>query len=99
MSKNYSVKFIEAIQQAEGESLGLELAKACVESRLPPKLIAKHFSVTRITIHNWFRGGAIRESKKLKIVKFVEQLYTDIEKGVLPVKDGKAAKEYIESFN
>jgi len=98
MPKNYSTKFVEAIQSAEGETLGVELAKICVEANIPPRFIAKHFSVTRITIHSWFRGGAIKESKKLKIVKFIEQLYEDLKKGDLPAKDGKSAKEYIERF-
>lgn len=98
MSRNYSHKFVEAISQAEGESLGLELARACVDSKLPPKLIAKHFGVTRITIHNWFRGGAIRESKKLKVAQFIDRLTADLNGGGLPAKDGKAAKEYIESL-
>jgi len=96
MSRNYSQKFSSSIGDIESDSLGVELAKACVTANIPPKLIAKHFSVTRITIHNWFRGAPVRESKKVKISTFIDKLLEDIEKGILPAKNGKSAKSYID---
>ena len=96
VSRNYSQKFASSIGVVESDSLGVALAKACVTANIPPKLIAKYFSVTRITIHNWFRGAPVRESKKVKISTFVGKVLEDIEKGVLPAKDGKSAKAYID---
>lgn len=96
MPRNYSQKFSSSIGTVDDSSLGVDLAKACVSANIPPKLVAKYFSVTRITIHNWFRGAPVRESKKVKITTFIIKLLEDIDKGVLPAKDGKTAKAYID---
>ena len=59
MPKKYSQSFLIELGKADNERLGVKLAKACVRADLPIIEVAKVFGVSRMTIHTWFRGGAI----------------------------------------
>ena len=100
MPKSYSpeyVKMLNAVVMAD--NLGIVLAKACVKSNLPLKLVAKALGVSRMTVHTWFRGGEIQSGRKLLVITFLKVIEEDTAKGVLPLADFKSAKEYIHELN
>ena len=51
MPRPYSDKFLIGLQSADDERVGIQLAKVCVEAKLPALYIADYFSVTRMTVH------------------------------------------------
>lgn len=74
MPKKYSQSFLIDLHKADGDRLGVQLAKACVRADLPATEVAKVFGVSRMTIHTWFRGGAIRDKNVSKIKQFLRAL-------------------------
>jgi hypothetical protein len=96
MPKSYSPEYVEMLNAVVmPDNLGVVLAKACVKANIPLKLVAKLFGVSRMTVHSWFRGGEIRSGRKQLIVAFLKVIEEDTARGVLPLADFKAAKEYI----
>ena len=96
MPKSYSPEYVEMLNSVTmPDNLGVVLAKACVKANIPLKLVARLFGVSRMTVHTWFRGGEIRAGRKQLIVAFLKLLEEDTARGVLPLADFKAAKEYI----
>ena len=95
MARPYSDKFLIGLQSADDERVGIQLAKVCVKAKFPALFIANYFNVTRMTIHGWFRGNYIAEKNCIRIQRFIKEVKTDIEKGVLPVASAKKAKAYL----
>ncbi|MAN64648.1 MAG: hypothetical protein CMI60_22175 [Parvibaculum sp.] len=95
MPRPYSDKFLIGLQSADDERVGIQLAKVCVEAKLPALYIADYFSVTRMTVHCWFRGHYISEKNCIRIQRFIKEIKKDIEKGLLPVASAKKAKAYL----
>jgi hypothetical protein len=51
-----------------------------------------------MALHTWFRGGPIR-TRRMELVKtFISLVNQDIKAGVLPAKNLKDAKAYIEDM-
>ena len=65
--------------------------------------VAKVFEVSRMTLHNWFRGAPIRDKNTQKIKAFLvalNQVWTDQfenHKEELPLSHQKQAKEFLET--
>ena len=77
---------------------GQVLAKVCVEANLPASYVCKVFGISRMALHTWFRGGPIR-TKRMEVVNaFISLLNKDLAAGVLPAKNLKEAKAYIEEM-
>ena len=77
---------------------GQLLAKVCVEANLPASYVCKVFGISRMALHTWFRGGPIR-NKRMDIVNaFISLINKDLTAGVLPAKNLKEAKAYIEDM-
>lgn len=77
---------------------GQLLAKVCVEANLPASYVCKVFGISRMALHTWFRGGPIR-NKRMDIVNaFISLVNKDLTAGVLPAKNLKKAKAYIEDM-
>jgi hypothetical protein len=77
---------------------GQLLAKICVEANLPASYVCKVFGISRMALHTWFRGGPIR-TRRMELVKtFISLVNQDMKAGVLPAKNLKEAKEYIEDM-
>lgn len=74
------------------------LAKACIRANLPAKYVAVALKVTRMTIHNWFRGCPIREKNRKLVEVFTDLVESDMAKGYLPAKHPAEAKAYIEEM-
>ena len=102
MPKKYSQSFLIELGKADNERLGVKLAKACVHADLPIIEVAKVFGVSRMTIHTWFRGGAIRDKNATKIKHFLKALndawieeFQNKTSG-LPIAHPKHAKAFLE---
>lgn len=98
MPKPHSDKFVLGLNHADGDKLGIKLAKLCIRTNLPSSYVADGLEVSRMTVHRWFRGGSITRhmhSRKIKqLMELVEQSLAD---GRLPATNLSDAKLYIDS--
>ena len=95
MARPYSDKLLIHLSNADPERVGIQLAKLCIEAKLPATSIANYFGVSRMAVHGWFRGNYIREKKCIKIREFMDKIQTDLDSGVLPTKTQSLAKKYL----
>lgn len=98
MSRSYSHRFLLALQQADGDRLGVRLGRLCVEANLPASYVAKALETSRISLYNWFKGKGIREEKRKVVEVFMDLVQQDMNSGVLPAASTIEAKFYIESM-
>lgn len=96
MARPYSEDFLLNLSRANPNRLGVKLAKTCVQAGFPLVDIAGLFDTSRQTIHNWFRGGAIRDKNQTKIERFLEIVEKDLENNVLPTTK-ESTVQYIET--
>jgi hypothetical protein len=54
--QGYSIRIAEAIKSADGNLLGVQLGRLCLERDIPVAEIAFTLRVTRQTIYGWFSG-------------------------------------------
>ena len=103
MPKKYSQEFLLNLNTLDGDRIGVQLAKACVNADLPITEVAKIFKVSRMTMHSWFRGAAVRDKNTQKIKAFLtalndvwtEQFENQTEE--LPLADQKLARAFLEN--
>jgi len=98
MPRPPSPELLKRLENAE-ETLGVSLAKLCVKARLPILYVAVMLGVSRMTLHTWFRGGSIRDSRTTKIKAFMQLINDDIRDGLLPKRTLDETKEYAEAFS
>ena len=98
MPRGYSADLLDTVENTRTYRLGLDLANTCIKAGLPATYIAQVFDTTRMTIHSWFRGGAIRPSKRQKIEVFIQLVEEDMKKGILPCKNLRDAKAYLRDM-
>jgi hypothetical protein len=97
MTRPYKKEFLEFIQNPDTESsVGVELARLCIDANIPFKQVAVSLGVTRMTVHNWCRGQDIRRSNRTIIVKLIDALKRDLENHTLPVRTPKDAAAYLD---
>jgi hypothetical protein len=98
MPRSYSNRFLLTLSKSDAVLDGQLLAKICVEANLPASYVCKVFGISRMALHTWFRGGPIR-NKRMSLVKaFISLINKDLKAGVLPAKNLKEAKAYIEDM-
>jgi hypothetical protein len=56
------------------------------------------FGISRMALHTWFRGGPIRPRRMKTVEAFIRLVEQDLEVGMLPAKNLKEAKVYIEDM-
>ena len=95
MARPYSDKLLIHLTNADPERVGIQLAKLCVEAKLPASAVAEHFEVSRMAVHGWFRGKYIREKRCISIRKFMARIQKDLNKGKLPTKTQTLTKKYL----
>lgn len=99
MPTKYSDELARAVFGAKSTSpLGMRLGKACVEAELPAVYVAQVLGVSRMTIHNWFRGGEIRKSRTDKVLVLTQLIQEDTARGVLPAKTLADARDYLQEM-
>jgi len=97
MARPYSEKFLVTLKKLNPNRLGVKLGKICVKANLPTTYVAEAFNVSRMSIHSWFRGQAIRDKNCTRIETFIELVEKGLANGSLPAATLSQAKEYIES--
>ena len=98
MSRSYSSKFLLTLSKPDAVTTGQLLAKVCVEAQLPSSYVCKVFGISRMALHTWFRGGPIRARRMPVVDAFIKLVEDDMKIGVLPAKNLKQAKDYIEDM-
>jgi predicted site-specific integrase-resolvase len=56
------------------------------------------FGISRMALHTWFRGGPIRTRRMKTVEAFIRLVEQDLEAGMLPAKNLREAKVYIEDM-
>ena len=98
MARTYSADLIEAVDYRGPYNLGRELGKVCIKANIPATYVAQMLNTTRPTIHAWFRGGVIRDSKKHMIEVLIDLMEKDLKEGALPVDSLASARKYCEEM-
>jgi DNA-binding transcriptional regulator YiaG len=55
-NRGYSQRIIDANLEADGNSLGVLLGRYCISRDIPVADISEYFSVSKMTVYNWFSG-------------------------------------------
>lgn len=55
-ARGYSHALMKAIQTADSNSLGVQLAHYCLKHEVPVAVVARTLGVTRQTVYSWFTG-------------------------------------------
>ena len=98
MPRSYSNRFLLTLSKPDAIMTGQILAKTCVEANLPASYVCKVFGISRMALHTWFRGGPIRTRRMKTVEAFIRLVEQDLEAGMLPAKNLKEAKVYIEDM-
>jgi hypothetical protein len=98
MPRTYGDKLLLQLQQADATLLGVRLGRLCVEANLPVVYVAEALSVSRNTVHLWFRGQMMYEDKRKVVEAFMHLVEKDMEAKLLPAHSLKHAKAYIEEM-
>lgn len=98
MPRPYSKQFIEHVKQQDPNEVGIALAQACIVANLPAAYVAVALEVTRMSLYSWFRGKPLRHKNKKLAVVFTDLVESDTAKGILPAKNIREAKSYIEDM-
>ena len=97
MARPYSDKFLLGLNHADSKRIGVKLAKVCVKQGFPVIHVATAFGVSRMAIHCWFRGGAVRDKNNTRIEIFIDLVEEGLANGSLPALNAPHAKTYLES--
>jgi hypothetical protein len=54
--RGYSIRIAEGIKEADINSLGVQLGRACLARDIPVATVAADLGVTRQTVYQWFLG-------------------------------------------
>ena len=98
MARPYSERFLLDLHKADPTRIGVQLGKVCVKANLPTSYVAEVFDVSRMSIHNWFRGQYVREKNYERITKFINHVDKALERGILPAPTMKVAKNYLDAI-
>lgn len=98
MARSYSEQYLLSLNSLNPKKLGVQFGRVCVRANIPPSVIASVIGVSRMTVHSWFRGKAIREKNADKIEKLMDIFEADLEKGTLPVPSMQEAKKYAQGL-
>ena len=98
MPRSYSSKFLLTLSKPSAILTGQNLARICVEANLPASYVCKVFGISRMALHTWFRGGPIRNKRMDIVLAFISLVNKDLKAGMLPAKNLKEAKAYIEDI-
>lgn len=98
MARSYGQKFLLALSQNDGNLLGVQLGRLCVDANLPAAYVARALEVNSMTVYKWFRGRGIREKKRKTVEVFMDLVKHDMEVGLLPAANAKSANEYIRNM-
>lgn len=65
----YSIRVAKAIQEADGDLLGVQLGRACLARDISAIDAAEALGVTRQTIYHWFLGVSEPRGKAREMIR------------------------------
>jgi transcriptional regulator with XRE-family HTH domain len=75
MSQGYTIKVAEAIRNADGSLIGVQLGHICLKRGISVIEAARIFGVTRQTVYQWFCGETLPHERHNDAIRdWVEQL-------------------------
>lgn len=96
MPRSYGEKFLRELSgNTDDAHLGIEMARLCVEAKLPATYVAKALKVSRMSLYSWFRGKPIASKFHARIEDFVSGLRHDLKRDTLPAKNLDDVKHYL----
>jgi hypothetical protein len=98
MPRSYSSRFLLTLSKPDAIMTGQILAKTCVDANLPASYVCKVFGISRMALHTWFRGGPIRPRRLPTVDAFISLVEKDMKSGILPARNLREAKAYIEDM-
>lgn len=54
--QGYTIRVAEAINSADGDLLGVQLGRLCLQHDVSVSKVASYLGVTRQTVYSWFTG-------------------------------------------
>jgi len=54
--RGYSYRLVKANKAADSKHIGVKLGRYCIANDIPVIHVAQKFSVSRMTVYNWFSG-------------------------------------------
>jgi hypothetical protein len=67
--RGYSFRLVEAIRAADPKHIGVRLGKYSIAKDIPVTEIAEYFSVSRMTVYQWFTGASTPHKDKAEKIK------------------------------
>jgi predicted DNA-binding protein YlxM (UPF0122 family) len=92
----YTEKYLRDLQDCNPMRLGVQLGKLCVSANLPPSEVAKVLQVSRMSIYNWFKGGAVRSRNVDRIEIFMRLVSDYVVRDELPMQTYKETKQFMK---
>jgi len=92
----YTEKYLRDLQNCNPIRLGVQLGRLCVSANLPPSEVAKVLEVSRMSVYNWFKGGAVRSRNVDRIEIFMRLVSDYIESKALPLQTLKETKQFMK---
>jgi len=75
MSQGYTIKVAEAIRNADGSLIGVQLGHICLKRGISVIEAARILGVTRQTVYQWFCGETLPHERHNDAIRdWVEQL-------------------------
>lgn len=69
MSQGYTIKVAEAIKNADGNLIGVQLGRACLSRDISVLEAARTLGVTRQTVYQWFCGETSPQAYHLDAIQ------------------------------
>jgi len=63
--RGYSYRLVKANKAADSKHIGVKLGRYCITNDIPVIQIAQQFSVSRMTVYNWFSGIVMPHKAKV----------------------------------
>lgn len=65
----YSIRVAEAIREADGDMLGVQLGRACLARDISVSQVATALGVTRQTVYFWFTGVSEPRGRTRELIR------------------------------
>jgi len=98
MPRPYSQEFLVDLHSRVPGDLGTELAKLCIEAKLPASYVCQALGISRVTLYKWYRGQQIKHKYVPAIEEFMSGIRNDLGKGKLPATNLVAARQYTDLY-
>lgn len=74
-ARGYSIRLIQANNEASHDHPGVMLGRLCIAQEIPVSDVAQFFDVSRMTVYKWFKGKEFPRRKQVeKINEIIAKL-------------------------